>query len=82
MSLANSSELSSGKRRKKAIRSTVDGLVSVLKVLKAGTSEACPPAATVAELLIMGCEAFKVRALVHLLSNTLAQGMTLTDIMR
>ncbi|KAI0736084.1 hypothetical protein C8Q76DRAFT_668942 [Earliella scabrosa] len=58
MSLANSSELSSGKR-KKAIRSTVDGLVSVLKVLKAGTSEACPPAATVAELLIMVCEAFK-----------------------
>ena len=79
MSLADTSELSSGKR-KKAIRSTVDGLVSVLKVLKAGTSEACPPAATVADLLIMVCEAFKVRAIVQLRDET--AGLTLTDIMR
>ena len=65
MSLRDSSELSLGKR-KKAIRRTVDDLVSVLKVLKAGTSEACPPAATVADLLIVVCEAFKVSALLSL----------------
>ena len=65
MSPFHSSELSLGKR-KKAIRRTVDGLVSVLKVLKAGTSEACPPAATVADLLIVVCEAFKVSALLSL----------------
>ena len=65
MSLANTSELSLGKR-KKAIRRTVDGLAGVLKVLKAGTSEACPPAATVAELLIAVCEAFKVLGILRL----------------
>ena len=65
MSPFHSTELSLGKR-KKAIRRTVDGLAGILKVLKAGTSEACPPAATVAELLIAVCEAFKVLGLLRL----------------
>ena len=79
MSLANSSELSSGKR-KKAIRRTVEDVVNVLKVLKAGTSQPCPPAATIAELLIMVCEAFKVRVLFCPQYPT--NGLTSTEIMR